>query len=95
VTHLASQARQRVPAERQAEFYFWNREPRRFAGNAQVAAGSEDQGAADGEALDGGDRNLVEALDRRGGAAADARVVPDLKLVARPRIAPLAGVGAR
>src|SRR6266542_1816754 len=84
VAHLAGEARKRVPAEGHAQFNLRNREPRRFARDPQVAAGSEYQRTADREALDGGDRDLVEALDRYRSAAADARRVAYFQLVGRP-----------
>src|SRR3990172_1930464 len=41
-------------------------------GKGEVEADGEDDGAADSEAMDGGDGDLVEVFDGGGGAAADA-----------------------
>ena len=83
---------QRVPTERDAQLHLWNREPSVAAADAEVAGGGEDDGAADGEAVHGRDRDLVKVLQRRRCPAADARLVPQLQLVVRAGLAPLARV---
>src|SRR5207237_1134309 len=84
----AHESRGRRDAERHAEIDLRDPELRFRGREPEIAGQCESPAAADGVAVDGGDRDLLEALERGVDALEEP---PELRLARRHRLAPLLG----